>query len=80
MKIRFYGKLADLFGTERELAIDCPCTVAELLRKLASDHPEAAETLQNKRVKACVGDAIVQESTVIPKGEVVEFMAPVSGG
>lgn len=80
MKVRFYGKLADLFGSEREVALDMPCTVADLRRQLATDHPHAAESIANKRVKACIGDEIVQDSDVIPEDEVLELLAPVSGG
>ena len=80
MKVRFYGKLADLFGSERDVAIDAPCTVAELRRRLSIDDPQAAKSLQNKRVRACVGDVIVQDGDLIPRGQVLELLAPVSGG
>jgi molybdopterin converting factor small subunit len=80
VKIRFYGRLADLFGSEREMQIETPCTVAELRQHLASNYPQAAETLQNKRIRACIGDAIVQDADLIPEGEVLELLAPVSGG
>ena len=80
MKVRFYGKLADLFGREREMTVDLPCTVAELRRRLAADAPQAAESVLNKRVRACIGDAIVRDEDVIPEGAVLELLAPVSGG
>ena len=80
LKVRFYGKLADLFGSERDVPIDAPCTVAELRRRLAIDHPHAAEPLQNKRVRACVGDAIIGDEDIVPRNEVLDLLAPVSGG
>jgi molybdopterin converting factor small subunit len=80
LKVRFYGKLADLFGSERQIAVDPPCTVAELRRRLATEHPQGAESLQNKRVRACVGDAIVPDSYAISDDETLELLAPVSGG
>lgn len=80
MKVRFYGKLADLFGSECEVAIDTPCTVAELRRRLATDHAQASESLHNKRVRACVGDTIVRDDDLVTGDEVLEFLAPVSGG
>ena len=80
MQVRFYGKLADFFGSEREIAIDTPCTVAELRRRLATDEPQAAESLRSKRLRAFVGDAFVHDHDVIPQGEVLELLAPVSGG
>ena len=80
MKVRFYGKLADLFGSEREVAVDTPCTVAELRGRLAMEHPQGSEALQHKRVRACIGDEIARDSDVVPGGAVLEFLAPVSGG
>ncbi len=80
MKIRTYGKLADLLGAERELETGGPCTVGELRALLASQCPEAAESLASQRVLACVDDTVVTESHLIRPGEAVEFLAPVSGG
>jgi molybdopterin converting factor small subunit len=80
LKVRFYGRLADLFGSERDVSIDTPCTVAELRRRLVVDHPQAAKSLQNKRVRACIGNEIVQDNDVVPEGQVLELLAPVSGG
>ena len=80
MKVRSYGKLADLLGAEREVHIDAPCTVAELRRRLAAEYPEAAEALNNKRVRACIGDAIVPDSHLLVVDEHIELLAPVSGG
>ena len=80
MRVRFYGKLAEFFGSEQEIAIDTPCTVAEVRRRLATDRPHAAESLLNKRVRACVDDAIVRDDDLIMQGRELEFLAPVSGG
>lgn len=80
MKVRFYGKLADLLGRERDIAFTPPCTVAELRQRLAADHPEAAESLRNKRVTACIGDTIVRDSYAMSDDDVLELLAPVSGG
>ena len=80
MKVRFYGKLAGFFGSEREIATGTPCTVAELRERLAMEYPEGAESLQHKRVSACIGDDLAEDHAVIPEGAVLEFLAPVSGG
>jgi molybdopterin converting factor small subunit len=80
LKVRFYGKLTDLFGSEREVAVDTPCTVGELRRQLLAEVPHAAGSLQNKRVRACIGDTIVSDGDVVPTDEVLELLAPVSGG
>ena len=80
MKVRFYGKLADLFGSEREVGIRTPCTVAELRDRLIVGFPQAADALHERRVRACIGNAIAQDSDVVREGGMVEFLAPVSGG
>ena len=80
MKVRFYGKLADLFGSEREIAVDTPCTVADLRDRLAIEHPLGAESLLHKRVRTCIGYEIARDTDVVPDGAVLEFLAPVSGG
>jgi molybdopterin converting factor small subunit len=80
LKVRFYGKLANLFGSEREISVDTTCTVAELRRQLAADYPQGAESLLNGRVRACVGDAIVPDGYAISKDDVLDLLAPVSGG
>jgi len=80
MYIAFHGRLADLFGREIDLPVDGPCTVAELKTRLAAGRPEAAELVENRRVRACVGDALVADSRIVAPGDSVEFLAPVSGG
>lgn len=80
MKVRSYGKLADLLGPERDIAIDAPCTIAELRAHLAAQCPEAAEPLASKRVLACLGDEIVPDTHVVEPDQSVELLAPVSGG
>ena len=80
VKVRSYGKLADLLGRERDVHINVPCTVAELRAHLAAIYPNAAEPLASKRVLACVGDTIVPDNHVLAGSEPVELLAPVSGG
>lgn len=80
MKVRSYGRLADLLGPERDLAVDRPCTVAELRALLAGECPSAANQLENKRVRTCVDDMLVDDSFLVSPGQLVELLAPVSGG
>jgi sulfur-carrier protein len=80
VKVRAYGKLADLLGQEKNVDIDVPCTVAELRAYLAALYPDAAEPLASRRVLACVGDSIVPDHHVLGGSEPVELLAPVSGG
>ena len=80
MKVRSYGKLADVLGPERRLDIASPCTIAELRDRLAAECPDAAEPLASKRVRACVGEEIVPDSHVVHPGDTLDLLAPVSGG
>lgn len=80
MKVRSYGKLADLLGSERDLKIDEPCTIAELRAHLAVQFPDAAASLNNRRVRACVDGSVVPDSYVVDPGDQIELLAPVSGG
>lgn len=80
MKIHFYGRLADVLGREMEVSIDRPCPVTELRALIAETRPEAAEPLRGKRVRACIGDSVVNEDHIVVPGDTVEFLPPVSGG
>ncbi|HEX8841666.1 MAG TPA: MoaD/ThiS family protein [Sphingomicrobium sp.] len=80
MKVTFYGKLAAMLGTELELAVETPCTVASLRTRIAEAHPEAAKSLEDRRVRACVGSTLVADDHPLTASDEVEFLAPVSGG
>lgn len=80
MKIRFYGKLADLLGSEVDVAIASACSVEDVKRLLSSKNAAAAEALANKRVRACVGDSFVTDQHCVAPADELEFLAPVSGG
>lgn len=80
MKVIFYGKLAGMLGHELELAVDGPCTVVGLRNRLVEVHPEAAEALQDRRVRACVDNTLVTDDHPLAPADEVEFLAPVSGG
>lgn len=79
MKIRFYGRLANLFGPDIDFPIEESCSVDELRRQLATVHPEAASLL-GPPVRACVGDTMVAGDHGVRPGDSVEFLPPVSGG
>ena len=80
MKIRFFGRLRDSLGDEREVAAEEGDTVARLRARLAGLHPEAARDLLSPRVRACVADSIVGEDFPLDGQERVEFLPPLSGG
>jgi molybdopterin converting factor small subunit len=80
LKVLFYGRLADLVG--RELEVDGPasCSIAELRQRLSANHPNAQQTLDDGRVRACVGNALVDDHFIVTASDSIEFLPPVSGG
>jgi len=78
MKVNFFGKLADSISRQIDFDLAAPCTVGELRAQLDRAFPGAG--LADQRVRACVGGAIVGDDTLLPQGETVEILAPVSGG
>jgi molybdopterin converting factor small subunit len=80
VKIIFYGKLADLLGRELDIEMDRPSTVGAVRSSLIEKHPDATASLQDDRVRACVGCALVSDEHPVTSADRVEFLAPVSGG
>ena len=80
MKIRFFGRLRDALGDEREVAAEDGETVASLRIRLAGLNPQAARDLLSSRVRACVADTIVGEDFLVGGHERIEFLPPLSGG
>jgi molybdopterin converting factor small subunit len=80
MRIRFFGRLRDTLGDEREVAAEAGETVKRLRIRLAALHPEAARDLLGPRVRAFVDDRIVGEDFLLGGREQVEFLPPLSGG
>lgn len=80
IKVRFFGKLRDSLGDEREIDSAEGETVAALRRRLAAEHPHASADLLGPRTRACVNDSIADEDFVLAGNERVEFLPPLSGG
>jgi molybdopterin synthase sulfur carrier subunit len=80
MKVVFYGRLADAVGSEIDLEIPVGCSIAEMRKLLAAEHPDAAASLAGGRALACVGGSYVSDDYVTSAGDQVEFLPPVSGG
>lgn len=80
MKVKFYGRLADVLGSEQQLDIGHGRTVEEVRRLVAERHPDAGEALLDRKVRACIGESIVPDSRAVEPDETVEFFPPVSGG
>ena len=80
MKVSFFGKLRDALGAEREVEARQGETVEGLRARLAELFPDAAEALLGPRVRACVGETLVDEHFRLDGHERVEFLPPLSGG
>jgi molybdopterin converting factor small subunit len=78
MKIRFYGRLADVLGSDLEVDLD-ECSVAEVRKRLIGDYPQASHAL-GARVRACVNDRFVSDNDIVATGSTVEFLPVISGG
>ena len=77
--IRLYGRLAE--QAERELTFpicEQGLPVSSLRHRVAEQL--GVRLLLDQRVRAAVGDEIVQEETIVRPGDEVDFLAPVSGG
>jgi molybdopterin converting factor small subunit len=80
VKVAFYGRLAEVVGTELDVEAPPGCSIEELRNTVIAEHPQAENALRNKRARACVGDAIVHDNYVPDPADRVEFLPPVSGG
>ena len=79
MKVRFYGRLAEILGKEIEVQEAGTQTIAGLRATLAALHPEASVDLRG-RTTACMNDVIVNDQSSIGEADIVEFFPPLSGG
>lgn len=78
MRISFYGSLAEAIGREVEWPLSSGTTVADVREALARLHPSA--TLDRQTVRACLDDAIVDDSHKVAPGATLAFFPPLSGG
>ena len=78
MQILLYGALADVLGRQVEIDMPAGCSIAELRRKLGSDHPQASRDL--RRSRAIIGANAVADDYHVTANDMVEFLPPVSGG
>jgi molybdopterin converting factor small subunit len=78
VKVLFYGRLADAIGRDIEIEAGGASSVAELRRRVAASHPDAADALGRSR--AVIASAMVGDEHVIAAADQVEFLPPVSGG
>lgn len=80
MKVGFYGRLADLIGHELEIDVPPGCSIEQLRGKVVANRPDIEDAMLNKRVRACVNGALVDDKYEVRATDRLEFLAPVSGG
>jgi molybdopterin converting factor small subunit len=78
VRIRLYGRLADLIGRHIELEAPDGSSIAMLKLGIAADHPAAAETLSRSR--GCIGGSLIGDEHIPAAADSLELMPPVSGG
>jgi molybdopterin synthase sulfur carrier subunit len=77
--ILFFGRIGDRLGRERRLALDGPCTVGDLRRRLVEADP-AADILLEPGVRASVDREIAGDDMALSPGQEVAFFPVFSGG
>lgn len=79
MEVLFFGRLGEAIG--RSVQLDAaPADVAELRQTLAARFPALADELLRPSLRACVGDALVDEAHPLAGVASVDFLPPLSGG
>jgi molybdopterin converting factor small subunit len=78
VRISFYGRLVDVFGRNLELDLAAPCSIGELRERLQAMRSD--QGLGDVRVRACVNGVFAADSHIVQDADLIEFLAPVSGG
>lgn len=74
MVVTFYGRLAEIFGCEREVGE--VATLGALRAALGAIDP----AILRPGVRGAVDDAFLPDDTPIGPGQRIEFLSPLSGG
>ena len=80
VRVLLFGRLADVAGWRERTLDPAPGTLAELRRRIATDHAALAEALKARGVQAAVNKAIVRGDVALAPGAEVAFLPPMSGG
>ena len=75
------GRLADADGPLVAVALGGEAaSIGDLKRALAQCYPALGEEMMQRRIAACVDDAIVPDSHVVRMGQRIALFPPLSGG
>lgn len=81
LRVHFYGRPSDIFGTRRE--VDIPpdgVLLSDLRRRLCDAEPMAEALFADHAVRAAVDEVIVAGDVRVRPGQSVEFFSVFSGG
>ena len=79
--VMLYGKLADALGAR--IAVpggDVGETAGTIRARAAGLDPALEDMLADPRVRACLGDRIIDDAVIVPPGAALDFIPVVSGG
>lgn len=74
------GRLADAVGASLSLPVDAPVPVADILSRLAAEHPALGVALAQTRVHIAIDEALAPLDALIAPGQRLALFPPVSGG
>lgn len=80
IKIRFFAAIKERLGKE-EMLLDLPeGSVADIIKAIERDLPNAGETLQSFKTMIAVNHTMADMRTSVKDGDEVAFIPPFSGG
>jgi len=81
LRVQFFGRPSDIFGSSREVEIPVAgLPLSELRRLLLQSEPDAVDVFDRYGVRASVDNQIVSGDVLITPGQSVEFFSMFSGG
>jgi molybdopterin converting factor small subunit len=81
MRVTFFGKLAEWIGRSVDMELpEHTMSIGDLRVLIGDRFPHARDEMLNGKVRACVGDLLVDDGFLVGREHIVEFLPPVSGG
>lgn len=80
-QVLFFAQLREQLNSQGvSVDLQAPCSVAELLQRLLSQHPQWQPVFDNSQVLASVNQTLVDTNASVAPGDEVAFFPPVTGG
>lgn len=81
VRVVFFGRLADHFGREQEVAIDGGASsVGAVIDRLSELNPSVADALARERIRCAVNDVLAGDDARLRDGDELALFPPFSGG